>query len=413
MKIVNLSPVQFDTFAKNHRYRNYYQTSAYGNVMLKFGYNVQYLGFVSNTEKLIGATLIIYKEVFMGNKIAYAPRGILYNYDNVDNLKELISKLKKTLSKQGFMFLRIDPYIPLSIRDKDGNIININNQGENIINNLVEAGFTYKGKTLYFETEKPRWEGLVLLNKDIRELFSKFSKKTRNKIRRAASCGIEVFKSENQEINHLYEFIKKKVKKPITFYQEMIKNYGDKIEIYYAKINTETFIINSRRTYEKEIEINNELASIIQSPTLDERERENYLNKKMESDKLLNTYKNTLVLATELLKQYPEGLIIGGAMTIIYDNAAYIYIDGINEQYTALNANYLIKWRMIDNYTKQGLKYLNLNAIVGEFEKPNKYSGLNEMKLGFNTTITEYLGEFDIILNNFTFNLYKGFNKNK
>ena len=413
MKIVNLSPVQFDTFAKNHRYRNYYQTSAYGNVMLKFGYNVQYLGFVSNTEKLIGATLIIYKEVFMGNKIAYAPRGILYNYDNVDNLKDLITKLKKTLSKQGFMFLRIDPYIPLTIRDKAGNIININNQGETIIGNLEEAGFTYKGKTLYFETEKPRWEGLVLLNKDIRELFSKFNKNTRNKIRRAASCGIEVFKSENQEIDHLYEFIKKKAKKPISFYQEMIKNYGDKIEIYYAKINTETFIINSRRTYEKEIEINNDLANIIQSPNLDERERENYLNKKMESDKLLNTYKNTLILATELLKQYPEGLIIGGTMTIVYDNAAYIYIDGINEQYTALNANYLIKWRMIDDYTKQGLKYLNLNAVVGEFEKPNKYSGLNEMKLGFNTTITEYLGEFDIILNNFTFNLYKGFNKNK
>ena len=43
----------------------------------------------------------------------------------------------------------------------------------------------------------------------------------------------------------------------------------------------------------------------------------------------------------------------------------------------------------------------------------NKYSGLNEMKLGFSTTITEYLGEFDIVLNNFTYNLYKSFNKNK
>ena len=33
------------------------------------------------------------------------------------------------------------------------------------------------------------------------------------------------------------------------------------------------------------------------------------------------------------------------------------------------------------------------------------------MKLGFNTTITEYIGQFDIILNNFTYNLYKKFNK--
>ena len=27
-------------------------------------------------------------------------------------------------------------------------------------------------------------------------------------------------------------------------------------------------------------------------------------------------------------------------------------------------------------------------------------------KLGFNTTVTEYIGEFDIILNSFSYNLY-------
>ena len=51
MKIVTLSPEQFDRFASNHRYRNYYQSSAYGNVMVKFGYNIHYLGIVSEQNK--------------------------------------------------------------------------------------------------------------------------------------------------------------------------------------------------------------------------------------------------------------------------------------------------------------------------------------------------------------------------
>ena len=68
---------------------------------------------------------------------------------------------------------------------------------------------------------------------------------------------------------------------------------------------------------------------------------------------------------------------------------------------------------MISDYNQQGLKYLNMNAVVGEFEKKNQYSGLNEMKLGFNTIVTEYIGEFDLILNNFTYNLFKSFNKEK
>lgn len=411
MKIVTLNADQFDKYAQNHRYRNYYQSSAYANTMIKFGYNVHYLGIANNLDKLIGATLIIYKEVFMNNKIAYAPRGILFNYENEEMVKELALKLKQVLGKQGFMLLRIDPYIPLTVRDQTGNIINFNNQGDTIINNLTNSNFTYKGKNLFFETEKPRWEALVLLNKDIREIFSKFDKRTRNKIRRAANCGIEIYKDTTKNINELYKFVKKKSSNPLSFYQEICNNYKDSVEIYYAKINTEKFIINSRRTYESEIEHNEELAKIIQNPKLEEKERNNYLNKKMESDKLLTSYKNNLLLATELLKKYPEGLVIAGAMSIIYDNAAFIFADGIDENYTSLNANYLLKWRMIDDYNKQKRKYLNLNAIVGEFEKKHKYSGLNEMKLGFNTMVTEYLGEFEIILNNFTYNLYKGLKK--
>ena len=95
MKIVTLRPEQFDKFASTHRYRNYFQTTAYGNTMTKFGYKVHYLGIINDLNSLIGATMIMYKEVFMKNKIAYAPRGILFNYENKDSILELVEKLKK------------------------------------------------------------------------------------------------------------------------------------------------------------------------------------------------------------------------------------------------------------------------------------------------------------------------------
>lgn len=413
MKIVKLNSAQFDKFATSHRYRNYFQTSMYANVMSKFGYRSQYLGIVNEQNQLIGATLIIYKEVFMKNKLAYAPRGILFNYENEANVQELTLNLKKVLGKQGFMLLRIDPYIPLTIRDSDGTIMNFNNKGNSIIDNLKKNNFTYKGKTLFFETEKPRWEALVLLQKDIREIFAKLDKRTRNKIRKATNSGVEVIKDENNDINKLYEFVAKKDKKPLSFYKEMCNKFESNIEIYYATLNTETFLINSRRSYEKEVEYNATLAERIQESAIDDKERENFLNKKMESDKLITTYKKSLLIATELLKSNPEGLQIAAAMIIKYDNAAYIFTEGIDEEYGYLNANYLLKWQLINDYNNEGLKYLNLNAIVGELEKKNEFSGLNEAKLGFNSTITEYIGEFDIILNNFAYNLYTKINKKK
>ena len=413
MKIVTLSPEQFDKFAQNHRYRNYYQSSSYGNVMVKFGYNIHYLGIVNELNKLIGATLIMYKEIFMNNKVAYAPRGILFNYEDEDQVKEMTKKIKNLLSKQGFMLLRMDPYIPENIKDQDGNLINFNNQATKIIENIQKAGFSYKGKTKFFETEKPRWEALVLLNRDDREIFSKFDKSTKTKIKKAMNFGIEVFRDSEKDINTLYKFVKKKSPNPLAFYKEMCKNFKQNIEIYYAVLSTETFTINTRRILEQEQEKNNKLNILIQDMSLDRKTRNDFLTQKMQSDKLLNTYKNNIVLATDLLKQYPKGIKIAAAMVITYDNAAYIFVDGFNDEYRPLNPNYLLKWYMIQDYNSRGFKYINLNAIAGEFQEKNKYTELNETKLGYNTTITEYIGEFDIVLNSLSYNLYKSFNKDK
>ena len=81
MKIVTLTEQQFQEYSTKHKYRSYFQSIAYGKAMTQLGYDAQLLGFVSNNNNLVGASLIIYKKVFMNNKIAYAPRGILYDYD--------------------------------------------------------------------------------------------------------------------------------------------------------------------------------------------------------------------------------------------------------------------------------------------------------------------------------------------
>ena len=411
MKVVNLSSRQFDHYALNHKYRNYYQTSSYANLVNKFGYKTEYLGIINDDKKLIGASLIMYKEVFMTNKIAYAPRGLLFDYSEPETVKELVKELKKTLGKRGFMLLRIDPYIPISIRNSNGEILNIDQSTDNIVSNLEQAGFNYQGETKNFEGEKPRWEGLVLLNTDIRQIFDKFDKRVKTKIRKASSSGIIITKDESKSINDLYPFIHKKDHKSIKYYETLINNFKDNIEVYYAKINTETFNINSRRTYEKETDYNSYLSEAIQDPNLTTSQREELLNKKMASDSNVLEYKNNMILSTKLLKEYPNGLPIGGAIVIKYDNAAFILIDGIDDKYSNLNASYLLKWQMIDDYNKEGLKYLNLNGVSGDFSSDSKFKGVNDTKLGFNTIITEYVGEFDIILNNFNYKLYTNLNK--
>ena len=89
MEIVRLNSSQFDNFAKNHKYRSFYQSSMYGNLIKQFGYNVEYIGIINDEKQLQGASLIMYKVVFMKNKIGYCPRGILFNYDDSNEVKKM------------------------------------------------------------------------------------------------------------------------------------------------------------------------------------------------------------------------------------------------------------------------------------------------------------------------------------
>lgn len=412
MQIITLEPYQFDTFANNHKYSNYYQTSSYGKTMAENGFNVHYIGIVEDNT-LIGASLLVFKTVFMNQKIAYAPRGILFDYNDPNKVKELADKLKEVLGRQGFIILRMDPYIPATIRNEKGIVKNMNQDINNIMINIKNAGFTYKGQNKYFENELSRYEGIYILNKNNKEILDSFKKRTRHKIYRAGSCGITVFKDENKNIDKLYELCKTKTDLPKKFIESLKNNFINS-QVYYAIINTDSFVIDAKKRYEHELERNDHLSKMIQEQmNISKNVNQRLLNIKMESDKLTNVYKNDLVMATDLLKNYPQGLIVAGALTIEYNNSSYLIIDGFDNTYRHLNPSYLLKWFIIDDCNNRKLRYFNMNALVGEFKKQNPYKQLNEMKLGFSIIPTEYIGEFDLVLNNLNYMMYKGLSKDK
>ena len=408
MKIVSLTKEQFDDYVKSNSYKNYYQSSEYGTLREKYDFNANYIGYVDDNDNLLAASLILFKEAMMGYKYAYAPRGFLIDYNNSELVKSFIEDLKNLLYKQKFIFLKIDPQIYISERDREGNIIAYNPKANDIIKTLTDAGFRYFGQNKYFETAKPRWEAIVKLDISIDDQYKALNKNTRNKINKAIKSGVEIYKKQDGQTDDIYKFIKTKHDKGASYYKDFYTIFDEKgmFDIYCAKLNTEKFVINSKKAYEKEMERNDDLANKIQNPKGPEKDLRKVLNKKMESDKLLNIYKNNLVKATNLLKQYPNGFLIGGAYIVKYENTTYLLIDGFDSNYSDLNPLYLLRWVLIQNATEEEYELVNLNGVVGEFKENNKYSGLNEMKLGYNATIAEYIGEFDLTINNLMYNMY-------
>lgn len=406
MKIVHLDEETFDSYASGHKYRSFYQTSHYGNLMKKHGFLVDYLGFLNHQDQLIGASLILYKNMGFHYFYAYAPSGFLIDYTNLDLLQELTEKLRKNLYSKHCVFFRIDPPIHCSERDSKGSIISYNPEINTVLNVLQSCGYQHKGFNLFFETTKARWNAIVKLHTTNDKLFRNFSKQTRNKIHKADKSGIIVYKATKEELPIFYEFIKRKHYRSLNYYQQLFECFGDKAELYLAKVDVHKFVEKTKNAYESALDISDQLTEKVKDKTMHGKDLRKIINRKIEADKVLAQEQGNLFRSTTLFQEKPEGVIVGGAIIIKQETDAFLLIEGFHPKFRSYNPNYFLKWELIQKFNLDKYQYFHLNAIVGEFQKKNKYSGLNEMKLGFGASAIEYIGEFDYILNPTVYKFY-------
>ena len=209
MRIVELQPEEFNKFIEKFPYKNFYQTTEYGILMDRHQFNDYYLGLIDEADNIVAATLILVNKVFIGYKWGYCPRGFLIDYTNEELVKTFTEELKNYLIKRNFMFVKIDPIIIYKSHNNKGEITpEINN--EKIFNYLVSLGYEHTGFNLNFENLKPRWNAVAYFNPED-QIFYKFSKEKRNKIRKAERLGVEILKGNPEDIRTFYEFVEKNI----------------------------------------------------------------------------------------------------------------------------------------------------------------------------------------------------------
>ena len=408
MAIIELSRREFDEYAFNHPYRSFYQTSQYGTLMSKHGYKAIYIGY-DEGGKLDAAALILIKNQ-MGVNIGYSPRGYLIDFNDYQLVDDFTAQLKNYLQKLGIVYLVIDPHITHLERDKNGNPVETRQRGVNISESLKRMGYEHRGFNLYFENLKPRWNMVLKTEASAIEIFNQFDKSTRTKIRNSLRKGVEIYKGNKNDLKLFYQILGKKHHRRFDYYLDMYDIFGkfNMFDIYFARINTETFLKNSKLLYEHELNKNNKLAEELQKNIKKEKTKAKLLNKKIESDKMLNSYKNDIVLGSKLYRD-SRYIPIAANAVIKYGNEVFFLIDNSNPRFKSFNSNHLLKWKVIEECRNLGFTKFHLNGITGDFTPKNKYIGLYEFKKGFNAVVTEYIGEFMLVVNKTKYGLYKSF----
>ena len=398
MQIKDINEIEFDNFASSHVLKNYYQTSYYGNLMKKFGYTPIYIG-VFDSDSIVGAALILSKYIAINIKYGYSPRGFLIDYQNTYYLEEFTKLVKKYFFKKGFAFIKINPEITLAEVISETNSKNINNNSVKIINELERLNYKKLKNNIYFESLLPKYNPIINLKKfDINNLNKNIKQKIHNKDKK----GISLIRGDEYNLNEFYEFVKNKKDNSIEYYKNYYKifNEAKMADLWLLQIDYHEYLKLTQEEYTNLLEKNER----INKEFIENTKNKQLLRAKMESDRKLTSLNQEITDINTYIQNGVNKQIIASALTIKFKNRVNIVISGFDKN-IKLNPNHILYIKLIEHYKNENYSYLDLNGITGDFTPSNPYRGLNEFKLNFNPNIYEYIGEFDLIINQTLYSL--------
>lgn len=387
MNIKEMSIAEFKEFVSSHFIGNFHESINYAMIKAEEGYDYEFISY--GGDEIVGAALILYKKIG-GYYYGYSPRGFLIDYSNTFLLEDFTKKIKAFYKKKNFVFIKINPEIAVAKLNKK--TMNFEyNENYRIVDNLIRCGYKKLKDNMNFESLLPRVNAIINLDEfDV----NKLNKNTRNKIKKGLRKGLVLEKCDHNKLNIFYEFIKNKIKKDEYYYNDFYNVFSKTadVDLLLVRVDYKTFLINSTNAYNNEARINNYLNNKLLSNS-----NSNVINSKMNSDKTLLSYKNDIAEASKYLNTNTE-TYLAGALVIKYQNRVIIEISGFDKSMGRYSPNYFLYYALIKYYSKN-YKYIDLNGITGDLSKDGYYYGLNRFKMGFNPDVYEYIGEFDLVIN--------------
>lgn len=401
MKIEELESNEYEEYISKNKYTTFYQKEYWGKLKKDGGWNYKLVGMKKN-NKIVGATLLLFKNLPLGLKLFYSPRGFLIDYNDEELLKEFVLEIKEYVKKEKGFILKIDPYVEYKTRDIDGNIVEGGVDNSKVVENLKKLGFKHYGFNKDISKDlQPRWMYVLdLKGKTEDEIFSNFSKHYRKTIRRTEKQGLvveRISKDKLMDYKKIMEHTSSRrdfIDRPYSYYENMYDKIGENLIINVCYLDT-NLGINKFKDEIKKIE--------------------GYQDIKDYHLKDIEDYKKKIELYKSYQKKYGDKIPLAGTMSIVCGKEYLNLFGGAYEEFMHYDAQYLIKWHTMKEALNLGCEIYNFYGISGNFEKENNdMYGVYEFKRGFGGRVVELIGEFDLIISkpkyclyNFMFKTYK------
>ncbi|MPQ44255.1 lipid II:glycine glycyltransferase FemX [Clostridium tarantellae] len=425
-KFIEINPSEVDIFNSTNDKGHIFQTSYWAE--LKKDWNSKFIaGYDSDDNIVITATILLRKAPYLNKYMGYIPRGFTCNYNNKELLIEFTEFLRDFAKRNNICFITVDPDIHLNENEK------LLIEGEEIKNFLRSLGFK-NTDSKNFEAIQPNFVFRLPLpttddKKTIKQqIFKKFSNKTRYNIKVAEERGlsVEVYDKEsiNDDILQKFHEIMVTTGKRDNFlvrhkeyFKDMIDYLYPYCRLYMVKYSyTRDFNRLSEKLTKQEETKAKALAKLSNLQTKLEAEADE--DKKSRIEKKIHDQQNRIKEAERQITGFNEKIkdiepykdkeiYLSGSIYLYYGNKAW-YLYGASENILRdTMPNFAMQWSMILDSIELGMDTYDFRGVSGDLSPENPLYGLYKFKKGFNGNFVEFIGEFDLVMDNFIYTLYK------
>ena len=402
LRLKSIEKEHYDEYIKNHKTKSHFLQSLSWGEFAKTKKNLKpyYLGLINDNDEIVGATLLLEKQLPLNYTYMYAPRGFVIDYKNKEIVKEMTNKIVEFAKNRKAIFIKIDPDI-IKTSYNYLNEENKNPDAEEIFNTLKNCGFKHQGYTKNFESMQPRYTFRIDLNQDIEEIEEHFSKTTKQRIAKSKKLDTEVVIGDKNDIKTFYhlmtltenrkDFISYNEDYYKTLYEIFNGNKNSKATLFLGKVH----ISKTIKALEKNLKTINNQISILPIDNLSKsaKAKLNELTKQKNNIiKEIDKYK-------EYKKEYGNDITLSAHMIIEYGNKAWVLYAGNHNILSETYVNYNTYFEHIKYCKEKGIKIYDQFGTIGDLSKDNPRLGLHEFKKKFGGDYVEFLGEWDYIIN--------------
>lgn len=108
-----------------------------------------------------------------------------------------------------------------------------------------------------------------------------------------------------------------------------------------------------------------------------------------------------------LYMAFKDGQPIAGTLAIWFGDKVWYLYGASSNVHRETMPNYLLQWEMIRWAIEHNCRIYDFRGVSGDLDESNPLYGLYKFKKGFNSELTEFIGEYDWVISPFWYNLLK------